>query len=161
MLPVVSCAYEIKSDKFIITYPNDDVLEEFLDNTRFDGGFSLFGGGSSLTLKEQAANRVTRIIGKVEDILEMHPEHMVVKIVLFSDEKQVQRVYRQQYDRVVDFIAFYSPLDEKIYISTNNVVLRVIAHEMAHCVIYHYFKKQPPVKLHELMAQFVEAHIQD
>lgn len=154
-------AAELSSDNFRLTYASDEVLEDFHDNVVFGKSFFLFGGKSSLTLEEQVQNKISSIITKVQTILEMFPEQLFFNIVLFDSEKEVQAVYKKEYGMVVPYIAFYSPMSDTIYISTDNVTLRVFAHEMAHDVISHYFNKQPAVKIHELMAQFVEAHIEE
>ena len=154
-------AAELSSDNFRLTYASDNVLEDFHDNVVFGKSFFLFGGKSSLTLEEQVQNKISSIISKVKTILEMFPDEMFFNVVLFKSEKKVQAVYRKEYGIDVNYIAFYSPMSDSIYISTDNVTLRVFAHEMAHAVICHYFDKQPAVKIHELMAQFVEAHIEE
>jgi hypothetical protein len=160
-IPFNCPAAELTSGNFKLTYASDEVLEEFHDNVYFGKSFFLFRGKSSLTIEEQVQNKVTGIITKVQTILEMFPKKIFFNVVLFDSEKQVQAVYKKEYGIDVPYIAFYSTISDTIYISTNNVTLRVFSHEMAHDVIFHYFYKQPAVKIHELMAQFVEAHIED
>jgi hypothetical protein len=48
-----------------------------------------------------------------------------------------------------------------MYLSIRDVKLRVIAHEIGHVVVDHYFDVPPPVKIHEVLAQFAETHISD
>lgn len=160
-LSLFSHAAQLKTASFELTYADSAVLEAFHANVSSGDRFFLFGSRSNLTLEEQVENKMAHLVSKVQSILEMFPEKMFFKVVLFSSERDVQQAYYMEYGLKAHYIAFYSPLSDTIYISTNNVSLRVIAHEMAHAVIYHYFDKQPAVKIHELMAQFVEVHIQD
>jgi predicted metalloprotease len=61
----------------------------------------------------------------------------------------------------VNYLAFYSLSKKTIWISVDDANLHVLAHEIGHAVVDHYFKVRPPYNIHELMAQFVEKHITD
>jgi len=80
--------------------------------------------------------------------------------MLPSDE-EVQAVYKKKYREDVDFIAFYSPRDKTIFVSVPDTNLGVLAHEIAHAVIDLYYGRATPLKIHEVLAQYVESHLRD
>jgi predicted metal-dependent peptidase len=91
----------------------------------------------------------------------MYPRTLNFRIMLLSTDTEVQQAYRSRYGKSVDYIAFYAPKDKTVYISVDDIRLGVLAHELAHVVIEHYFLNSPPNKIHEVLAQFVETHLQD
>ncbi|MEA3545471.1 MAG: hypothetical protein U9R69_09675, partial [Thermodesulfobacteriota bacterium] len=113
----------------------------------------------SINVQSEVRKKINQLNGRVQEILEMKPPNMKFNIVLLPNKKEVQKVYRKLYKRNVNFIAFYSPSDRTAYYSVKDLRLRVYAHEIAHAVINHYFDKDPPVKIHEMLAQYVETKI--
>jgi len=64
-------------------------------------------------------------------------------------------------DLGVDYIAFYSRRYETIYISVDDAHIGVLAHEISHAIMDHYFGVPPPAKINEVLGQFVEIHLED
>jgi hypothetical protein len=89
----------------------------------------------------------------------MRPKGLHFRIEIFTTDAEVQAVFKKEYNRQVDFIAFYSPRSETIYVANNKLRRSVFAHEIAHAIIDRYFDKSPPVKVHELLAQYVEKQL--
>jgi TolA-binding protein len=142
-----------------VSYGDDEVLRLFDKRVKLGGmGFS-FGSKVNTNLRSEVRKKINQINGRVQEILEMRPQDMRLKVVLLPNKKEVQQIYWDQYQRKVDFIAFYSPLTKTAYFSVDNLSLRVYAHEIAHATINHYFAKDPPVKIHEMLAQYVETQI--
>ncbi|NWF98959.1 MAG: hypothetical protein HXY52_08525 [Nitrospirae bacterium] len=115
----------------------------------------------SISFEDEIKNKMDVLIEKVESILEMYPREIRISIILLDSDKEVQGIYHKKYGRNVDFIAFYSPKDKTIYLSINDVELAVLAHELAHAVIDHYYGITTPTKIHEVLAQYVESHLFD
>ncbi len=152
-------ATEIKTAFAVIKYADESLLKTFNKKVgRSSYGFS-FGQKSSGTADQVARKQVDHLIGRVQEILDMRPEGLHFTIEILANPKQVQQVYKKEYGRSVNFIAFYSPRSETVYFAANNLRRTVIAHEIAHAVIDRYFDKAPPVKIHELLAQFVEKQL--
>ena len=81
--------------------------------------------------------------------------------MLLKTSDDVNRIYKQKYGKKAHNIAYYSLAEDTIYISVDDARLRVLAHEIGHAVVDHYFKVRPPYNIHELMAQFAEKHVSD
>jgi hypothetical protein len=91
----------------------------------------------------------------------MFPPNIKVSMVLLPDRRAVTAVYQEKYGKTADNIAYYSLSENTVYVSVKDANLRVIAHELGHAIINHYFRERPPYHIHELMAQFAEKHITD
>jgi hypothetical protein len=144
-----------------IIYDNDDLLREFNKGVRLQGLSYLMGGRSNLTVADEVRNKVDIIAERVQMVLEMYVKTLKFKIVLLSSVREVRRVYRERYGRDANFISFFSPGERTIYLSTDDVELRIFAHEVAHAVVDQYFRVSPSVKIHEMLAKYAETHLED
>ncbi len=154
-------AGEINSRYTAIVYSNETQLRKFNKEIKLGSLSYLMKDRTSISFEDEIKNKMDVLIEKVESILEMYPRQIKISIVLLDSEKEVQGVYYKKYGRNVDFIAFYSPKDKTIYLSINDVELAVLAHELAHAVIDHYYGIMTPAKIHEVLAQYVETHLFD
>jgi len=151
----------IESRYATIVYDNDSLLKEFNSGVRMGSLSYLMRNKSSLTLADEVRNKVDIIAEKVQMVLEMYPKALKFRVVLLASASEVRRVYKMRYGHEVGYISFYSPGDKAVYISTDDVNLRIFGHELAHAVIDQYFKVSPAVKIHELLAKYAESHIED
>jgi len=114
-----------------------------------------------LTVEDEVLAKVDLIIEKAEIVLDMFPNKLHIDLVLLPSSQDIARVYKKKYGKNVNYIAYYSLSEKTIYMSVRDTKLRVLAHEVGHAVVDHYFKVRPPYNIHELMAQFTEKHITD
>lgn len=157
-----AAAAELETRYAKIFYADDELLRSFNNEVFMGGGlFFLSRRPQNLTIHDEVRNKLNNIVEKVMAVLEMFPKELRFTVVLLPDAREVQRVYRESYGKEVDFIAFYSPKQKTMYLSMRDVQLRVIAHEVGHVVVDHFFDVPPPVKIHELLAQYAETHITD
>jgi hypothetical protein len=152
---------ELKTRYTTIVYKTEDLLRKFNKEVSLGSLSYIMRNTRSITAEDEAKNKVDVIIEKVESLLEMFPKNLKFRMMLLPGEKDVQRVYREKYRTEVDYIAFYSPQDETVYVSVEDVRRGVLAHELAHVVIDHYYGVPTPVRIHEILAQFAESHLED
>jgi hypothetical protein len=138
------------------------MLETF-NNSLFIGRFSFFfKKKKAITVEDEVRNKIDMISMKAEKILEMYPPNLHYAMELCKDTEKVGDLYKARYSNPGrDILGFYYPPADTVYVSARDAELRVVAHEIGHVVIDKYFRNRPPVKIHELLAQFVEAHITD
>jgi hypothetical protein len=110
---------------------------------------------------EKVAYRLDRILKKVKEILDMYPNIPSLKIKVFEDRRGLNSEYYKIFDREADYKAFYIHQYETIYISEEDITDSVISHEMGHAVVDHYFSVIPPEKIRELLASYVDLHLED
>ena len=155
-------AREQKSRYATLSFTDNKVLREFNDNLRMNRKLSYsMRKKNVVTVADEVLAKTDIIIEKVQVVLDMFPDKYHVRLVLLPDSDDVARIYKKKYGKRVDHIAYYSLSEKTIYISADDASLRVLAHEIGHSVVDHYFKVRPPYNIHELMAQFAEKHVTD
>ena len=143
-------------------YDDIALLQKFNDELYLGRQLSLqVRQQKAFTIQDELQNKLNIIVEKVETVLDMFPAKLYVTIVLLPSSKEVQEVYFQKYGKRVDHVAYYSLGEKTIYLSVRDVNLSVLAHEVGHIVVDHYFQVRPPYKIHEMLAQFAEAHVND
>ncbi|HWR57574.1 MAG TPA: hypothetical protein VN328_01685 [Thermodesulfovibrionales bacterium] len=108
-----------------------------------------------LSLQTQVLEKIDIIVERVETILEMRPRNFKVDIIITPDADTIRVLYRKKYGRKVDFLAFYVPAERTIYVPADEIKSNILAHELAHAIIDQYFGVVAPVKIHELLADYV------
>lgn len=155
-------AEEMETRYARIVYADEALLHAFNAEVVPAGGlFSLGRRPQQVTMQDEVRNKLNNIVEKVMAVLEMYPRNLRFTLILLPDAREVQRQYRESFGKEVNYIAFYAPKQKTMYLSIRDVKLRVIAHEIGHVVVDHYFDVPPPVKIHEVLAQFAETHISD
>jgi hypothetical protein len=155
-------AQEQKSRYATLSFADKEVLREFNDNLRMNRqlGHSM-RKKDVVTVADEVLAKADIVIEKAQVVLDMFPDKYHVRLVILPDSDDVARIYKKKYGKRVNHIAYYSLSEKTIYISADDTSLRVLAHEIGHSVVDHYFKVRPPYNIHELMAQFAEKHVTD
>jgi len=157
-----ACAEELRNRYVTLHYSGKRMLREFNDKLIIGRKLSAMMRKKNVeTVEDEVLAKVALIVEKTEVVLDMFPNKMHVTLELLPDAGDVADKYKQMYGKRQNDIAFYSLSGKTIYISVDDTRLRVLAHEMGHAVVDHYFAVRPPYKIHELMAQFAEKHITD
>ena len=101
---------------------------------------------------------VDQIAADVLDELGLHDAPYRFRIVLRGNASDVQEHFAAKYPgKKLNSHSYASRGGKECYISVADVNLRVVAHELAHMALNHYFTTDKvPNKLHELIAQAVE-----
>lgn len=162
LCPPCLLSAEAKSRYVTLHYSSRELLHEFNDNVDLGHklGYSL-RKKNIVTVEDEVLAKLDAIMEKAEVVLDMFPNDLHVEVVLLPTADDVSQVFFRKYDKKAQHIAFYSLSEDTIYISVDNARLKVIAHEIGHAIVDHYFSDRPPYTIHELMAQFVEKHITD
>lgn len=152
---------ELKTQYSTIVYENEKLLRQFNKEVSLGSLSYLTRNKTSITAGDETRNKLDAVVERIETILDMFPRELKFKVILLPSDADVQRVYRTKYGKTVNFIAFYSPRDKTVFFSVDDISLDVLAHELTHVILDYYFGVSPPEKIHEVLAQFVEAHLKD
>ncbi len=153
---------ELESRYALITYEDREDLRRFNRELYLGGRLrSELRRQATETVEQEVAAKINVIVEKTMTVLDMYPASLKFSIVILPDVRAVKRVFREIYNVNVDYIAFYSPHLNRVFYSANNGRLRVACHEIGHVIVENYFKVSPPQRIHEVMAQYVEKHIND
>ncbi len=162
LFPSSAASATLSSRYATIVYSDPKLLKKF--NDKLYVGRSLRRAvkkRNPVTTADEIKAKADAIIEKAEIVLDMFPNKLHITIVLLPKARDVARTYCQKYGKKVKHIAYYSLSEDTIYISVSNSNLEVFSHEVGHAVVDHFFKVRPPYNIHELMAQFTSAHIND
>jgi len=125
----------------------------------------IFFFGRSQSYDESAdknvAYRLDSLFVRAREILDMYPDMPKIKIKVFSDEDSLYKEYRKLTGGSGWTRAFYVHFYRTIFTSADTITDSVMAHEMAHAIIDHYYKSIPSPKVSEALASYIDMHIAD
>ncbi len=160
-LPHYCHALEINSEYAVIEYPSAKVLKKF-NQKLYMGRFKYnIRKKNSDTIEDEVKNKIDFVVEKVMKVLNMYLPELRFKIRIHASKSGVDDDFRRIYNINVNYIAFYSPSENRVFYSARNAALRVITHEIGHVVAENYFAVSPPQNIHEVIAQYAEQHITD
>lgn len=154
-----------KNNRIILLYPSDINLKKLEGRLR-SRWFSVSAverdlyTNPSYSIEQRIIARLEIILLRVEEILAMYPPSMELKIKIFRDRRELCGEYSTIFCTVQNYKSFYIHGLRTIYTSMQDISDSVIAHEIAHAVIDNYFLVIPPEKTAELLATYVDSHLE-
>lgn len=112
-------------------------------------------------IESKAAYRLDMLFNKAQDILDMHPGVNKITIKIFDNRKELNNEYYKIFYVSQNFKSFYIHARKTIYTSEEDISDSIIIHEMGHAIVDHYFSVIPPSKAAEVLASYVDAHLED
>ena len=157
-----------------INYHHPYQLEEFVKKIRSCAlnrmPDKIFIGEAAISSNATLDELVDSLFEKVQALLDMPQPRLKVTIRLLKDREDLCEAYahcmgsakgstlRAKYYRKAP-LAFYWEKTNTIYLQIEKLSIGILAHEMAHAVIDHYFVVQPPAKIAEMLCQYVDRQI--
>ena len=156
----------IETKHTFIYYQNNDDLKEFDDQIDFspeEGGLikSLFSSSDPKTLPEKLARKIDELFEKVQEILGMRKKMRKVRINLYSNSEQLGIAYQRLFKKDCGVRSWYLYEFKTIYCNVSDLRAGMLAHEMAHHIIDHYLVIRPPRSTAEILARYVDKHLND
>lgn len=154
---------QIESKHVIIQYKRFEDLLRFDENIDYSpDGWSLNNLFSSAD-PQNPARSVTRkmdgIFEKVQKILDMRRKIKKISIQVYPNREQLHKTYFAITGEKCNYRAWYIFEINTIYINNDDVHEGIIAHEMAHSIIDHYFSVRPPRAMAEILSRYVDQHL--
>ena len=156
----------IETKHTIIQYETVEDLKDFDSNIDYSpDGFSfsnLFSAGDSDDPAGSLARKLDALYERVQRILDMRGTMLKkVRINIYSNRKKLHEAYHSITGQECRLKAWYIFEVNTVYISNDYVDEGIIAHEMAHSIIDHYFSVRPPEATAEILATYVDRHLED
>ena len=155
----------IETKHTIIQYETVEDLKDFDSNIDYSpDGFSfsnLFSAGDSDDPAGSLAGKLDSLYERVQRILDMRGMLKKVRINIYSNRKKLHEVYHSITGQECRVKAWYIFEVNTVYITNDYVDEGIIAHEMAHSIIDHFFSVRPPEATAEILATYVDRHLED
>jgi hypothetical protein len=113
------------------------------------------------SIERKIAYRLDLIFERAKGILDMRPENIKVKILIFPTRGDLADEYYRIFRYRRDYKSFFIYKYDTIYTNEEDISDSVIAHEMGHAITDHYFLVMPPAKVKEMLAGYVDVHLDD
>lgn len=153
----------VETQFFTISYPKELDIKKI--NRRIDTRFIDVDLPGSLPSKRNPekllAHKFDLIFKKVETLLDMYPRRIRINVKIYHNPEELPGVGEGISGAVNRASSFYIHKQRTIYTTVKNISEGVLSHEIAHSIIDHYFVILPPRKIQELLAMYVETHLED
>lgn len=112
---------------------------------------------------DDSAARLTRkidgLFGRVQEVLDMRKAMEKVQINVYSNKNALQAAYNKFQSGKCRIRAWYVFEENSVYVSAADVNAGMLGHELAHAIIDHFFQVRPPKATAEILARYVDRHI--
>ena len=115
------------------------------------------GSGPSAEL----AYMLDGLLRRTKEVLGMFSKIPDLSVKIFKDREELDGEYFRIFGTREGYKSFYVHAYRTIYTSEESVSDSVIVHEMAHAVIDNYFSVVPPSKVAEVLASYVDLHLEE
>ncbi len=132
-----------------------------IDTYRIDYGLTEKPSRATNDIEGEIAYKFDLIFFKVQEILDMRPNSLHLNVRIYKGQDDLDRVYVEIFGQDNKFIAYYIFKLNSLFASEEKISANVMAHEIAHCIVDHYFTVIPPTKVAEMIAQYADAHLRD
>jgi hypothetical protein len=157
-----------ETEHTVILYQNDKDLE-VLDG-RIDVPISQ---APSECCREEAGvfaglkRKIDQIFRNNQALLQMHGKIAKIAIFVYGTQREIKHAY----DDIVStydvspgcynehIVGFYFHPKKSVYVSLDTVTEGIIAHELGHAIIDHYFIVRPPTNTAEILARYLDEHL--
>jgi hypothetical protein len=115
---------------------------------------------SSKDNRNELARALDSLYGEVSDVLDIHSYNFHGTIRVGPNQAYVSKAFKDIFGQDYPERSFYVTGQNTIYISLEDMTLGMLAHEIAHALIAHYFVVPPPPKMQEILSGYVEYSLQ-
>ncbi len=150
----------------IICFHSEADMSKFDDDIDYSPGSgftALFGGSGGGDSTTKLVRKIDSLFLRAQDILAMRKYIRKVRIQIYANNDQLQNAYHQEIKSTdsSDNRAWYDFNQHTIYVQVKDLNEGMLAHEMAHAIIDNYFQVRPPSATAEILARYVDAHLND
>ena len=153
----------IRSSYFTILLEPDVNLKRVLSRINIRSFYTPAGRrvNSLAGPEERIGHRMDLILEQVKKVLDIYPVSTDIKVKIFKRRKDLQDEYCRITMRPNPVRSFYVYQYNTIYTSEADINDSVIAHEMGHAVVDRHFQVVPSEKIGEMLATYVDLHLED
>jgi len=154
---------ELKSNFVRLVFSDQDDIARLDKKIDFGDSGGWFAASTPAAAQERLLRKIDAIYTKVQRILDMRKPPMQPTVVLqvARDEDELAAISVKIFKRRASARAWYVYMHNTVYINVRDVHAGMIAHELAHAIIDHYFSAPPPRNTAEILATAVDRSLFD
>ena len=122
---------------------------------------SIFGSSDSQSVEGELIKKVDLLFEKVQLILDMRKEMKKVRVRVFSNAEQLRVAYEKIFKQKCTVRGWYLFEFDTVFLNVEDVHEGMLAHELGHAIIDHFFAVRPPRATAEILAKYVDAHLNE
>lgn len=103
--------------------------------------------------------KVDALFGRAQEILDMRKRIPRANIHVYSNTDSLRAAYRELFGGQCHLRAWYLFETKTIYVDVTDIHEGILAHEMGHHIIDHFFKTRPPAATAEILARYIDANL--
>jgi hypothetical protein len=149
---------ELESEYFSTAVHDDIDLYEFV--RKIDLGYlsqlDIGKAGDLLDMETLLKSTLDKLYLMVSDTLGIRMYSFKMNLKVLPDRYDLKETIKDYVDGETDVPSYYYKQKNTIYISFNDMTIGMLAHEIAHAVIAHYFVVAPPPNTQEILSGYVE-----
>jgi hypothetical protein len=112
-------------------------------------------------VEDRLCARLDSLLKRVKAVLGMNPYNINLSIKIFKNRQDLKDEYFRIFKAYENYKSFYVHGLKTIYTSAQDISDTIIIHELGHAVVDHYFNQIPPTKVAELLANYVDLHLEE
>lgn len=148
----------------ILKYKSDEDLLRFHKAIDYGPGKWNRGGSFSSVsrqeLEEMLVQKVDAIFERAQKILDMRKKMEKISVNIYPDSNELKNAFSLIYRGAqCKLRAWYRYRNNTVYINSEDTHAGMLAHELAHGIIDHYFGVRPPPETAEILARYVDSHL--
>ena len=116
---------------------------------------------ADLSIEGVLAGKFDAVFNRIEEILDMYPSRIHVTINIYKTRDALDAAYEEIFGEPNEARSFYIYKTNTIYTVEDTINENILAHEMTHCIIDHYFVILPPRKIQEMLAAYADVHLEE
>jgi len=155
-------ARKIEATRFTVYVPVGSSTSALVRQLDIGASDKLLAGAAveaeDVSPEAELSRATDALFQRVCDILDMPLFDYKGSIKVCRDEEHLARIYKNLFDKELEgpMGSFYVYDLNTIYITQESFQGPTLGHEIGHAVISNYFVVQPPIKIQEVLAGYVE-----
>lgn len=149
----------------ILRYQSTEDLHELNNKIAYHPGRwsikGLFSTSGPDKLTDTLREKVDAIFERVQEILDMRNRMDKIVINISRDRKHLDATFYEIFQKKCPFRAYYVFEFNTVYVTSNDIHEGMLAHELGHAIIDHYFSARPPRATAEILTRYIDRHLLD
>lgn len=138
-----------------------NTLNDSIDFAAKNSLASLFSSSDAQSVEGELVRKIDLLFEKVQAILDMRKEMKKVRVRVFSNSDQLHEAYEKIYKQKCSVRGWYLYEFDTVFLNVQDVHAGMLAHELGHAVIDHFFAVRPPRSTAEILAVYVDMHLNE